>query len=389
MDTTIVINPGSASKKYALYRGGKELLSAHYEHTSDGYGKCVEIGGTRQRCEDADATQYADALRDVLAFAVRERVIESATEVKRAGVRIVAPGTFFTKHRLVDHVYRNRLQEVCDAAPLHIPQQLAELAVASEVLPHTRMVGVSDSAFHITMEQNAHIYGIAKSDAQALDLYRFGYHGLSVGSVVRQISTSQGRMQHRMIVCHIGSGVSVTALRDGKTVDTTMGFGPTSGLMMGTRAGDIDASALLYLLKRHDGNLEVVERMVTTEGGLRGLLGNGDLRVALDRVERGNQDAQVAITRFINEIKKAIGAMTTVLRGVDMLVLTATAAERNPTVRALVCGGLDHLGIVLDADANDALEGRAGTISASSGSVPVQVVHTNEMAEIAHITSVF
>ena len=389
MDITLIVNPGSSSKKYALYEGAREVFSALYERTDKGFGKCLEVNKTRELCEDATEGQYEDALRDVLARARDAGVLSVSSRITRVGVRIVAPGSFFTTHRVIDSAYIRKLQSVRESAPLHVPHQLSELGVLREVFKDARIIGVSDSAFHATMPPHARRYSISKKDAELYDLYRFGYHGLSLASVVRQIGKDTGRVPGKMVICHIGSGISVTALQDGKSVDTTMGFAPTSGLIMGTRAGEIDPSALIYLFKQQKQQLDLTERTVSEAGGLEGLLGNGDLRVALDRMSKGDVDAKTAVHMYINGIRKAIGGMTAILGGLDMLVFTGTAPERNPLVRQLLTKHFEYMGAEIDADENERLGARAGVFSKESSKVIVAIVHTAELSEIAHVARIF
>ncbi len=388
MDTTLVINPGSSSKKYALFQGGKEVFSALYERTGDGFGRCVEVNGTRQRCEGATAPQYEEGLHDALTLAQTEKVITDTKSITRVGIRIVAPSTYFTKHRVVDEGYMKRLSALATAAPLHIPHQLSELKKIQATLPKTCIIGVSDSAFHTTMPAHARQYSIPKGDTTAFDIYRFGYHGLSVASIVRQVAQVEKKMPARMIVCHIGSGMSVTALKDGKSIETSMGFAPTSGLMMGARAGEVDPAALIYLFKQYGENIEKTELAVSQLGGLKGMLGNSDLRVALDRYVRKDPDALIAVSMYFEGIRKAIGAYTAVLGGLDMLVLTGTAPERNAQVRALITERFAYLGIQISERANDELTSKGGVLSAPKSPVVVRVAHTEEIAEIAAVTAV-
>lgn len=389
MDITLIVNPGSSSKKYALYEGAREVFSALYERTDKGFGKCLEVNKTRELCEDTTKGQYEDALLDVLARAKGLGILSDSSRITRVGVRIVAPGSFFTAHRVIDSAYIRKLQSVRESAPLHVPHQLSELGVLREVFKDARIIGVSDSAFHATMPPHARRYSISKKDAELYDLYRFGYHGLSLASVVRQIGKDTGRVPEKMVICHIGSGISVTALQDGKSIDTTMGFAPTSGLIMGTRAGEIDPSALIYLFKQQKQQLDLTERTVSEAGGLEGLLGNGDLRVALDRMSKGDVDAKTAVHMYINGIRKAIGGMTAVLGGLDMLVFTGTAPERNPLVRQLLTKHFEYMGAEIDTDENERLGARAGIFSKESSKVTVAIVHTAELNEIAHIARVF
>jgi acetate kinase len=385
MDTTLVINPGSASKKYALFRNGTQIFSAVFERVGKEYEKCVEVNGTRTRCEHIEPSTYEDALAEMLALAVREQVILSVTDIARAGIRIVCPGTFFTQHRAIDALFQTKLRTMEDAAPLHIPHIITELDTLARVLPTVLTIGVSDSAFHTTIPEFAQRYSIRAEDTETLDIHRFGYHGLSVGSVVHSITIKEGVFPKRAIVCHTGSGVSVTALTEGKSFDTTMGFSPTSGLMMNSRAGDLDVGALLYIMRKKDMSVLDAEQYVSEEGGLRGMLGQSDLRIALDRMARGERDATAAVQLFIHYLKKAIGAYVAVLGGIDLLILTGTVAERNPTVRALLCTGLEGVGIPLDHSRNESVTNGEGIISTPKSTARIIVTHTNEMGEIARV----
>lgn len=389
MDTTLIINTGSSSKKYALYQDGRVVFTVMYEHTSDGFGKCVSENTEQKRCEVSDACVYNEALREVCATVIAKGYIQRIEDISRVGVRVVAPGTFFTANRVIDNGYMVRLREASVFAPLHIPHQIAEIECVQQLLPHSRVIGISDSAFHSTMVGHARHYSIPRKEAERHDIYRFGYHGLSVASVVRQVTDERGRVPERAIVCHVGSGVSVTALKHGKSIDTTMGFAPTSGLMMGTRGADIDVATLFYMVARHGGDISSVENILNEESGLKGLIGSGDLRVALDRRARGDVQGILAVTMYIEGIRKAIGAFTAVLGGLDMLILTATAPERNAEVRALLTERFEYLGICIDIQKNETQGNRAGVISTPHSRVEVRVVHTDEMGEMARIAKVF
>lgn len=385
MDTTLVINPGSSSKKYALFSGERELLSVLFEHTEEGYGRCIEVNRKRERCESIEERAYEDALDEVITIAKREGVLSHHQEISGVGIRVVSPGTYSAKHRIITSEYLEYLQALSVAAPLHVPHLLRELNALKRVLPDVQVVGVSDSAFHATLPESARRFSIPEKDAVTHDVYRFGYHGISVASCVRQVGERLGEIPKKMIVAHVGSGVSVTALRDGKSVETTMSFGPGDGLLMGTRAGDVSTSALIYLMRMKDLTPDSAEEYLNKEGGFRGLLGQNDLRVVLDRMSRGDATARVAVEMFVHNLKKAIGAFAAVLGGVDLIVLTATAAERNPVVRSLALSGLEHLGIILDRRENESLMGRPGIISREDSAASVLVLHTREMEEIARV----
>ncbi len=389
MDTTLAINPGSSSKKYALYQNGVLVFTLRFEKTGDGFGRCLEINGERKKCTDVSKKEYERALEAVLEAAKNERVIKSETDITRVGVRIVAPGTFFAEHRKIDPYFLEKLSGKEDAAPLHIPAIVDEITKVIELVPDALHVGVSDSAFHNTLPPHARAYSIPKADAKEFDVYRFGYHGLSVNSVVRSIKEEHNEVPERMIVCHLGSGASITAVKKGVSIDTTMGFSPASGLMMNTRSGDIDPGALLYLIEQKNLSGDKAHRYINKEGGLKGQLGNGDLRVAFDRVSKREVDAEDAVKMYVYRIQKQIGAMMAVLGGLDTLVFTATAPERNPLVRKLVCQNLEGLGIVLDEEVNEELTAQNGAISKEDSDVVVYVQQTNEMEMLASVAVSF
>lgn len=389
MDVTLVVNPGSASKKYSFFKEGRQIFSLLFEHVGDGYGKCVEINETRQKCESIRENTFESSVEETIAIAIAEGIIKNVDEISCVGIRVVAPGTFFESHRIVDDLYVRNLKKMEDAAPLHIPHTLHEITMLKKFLPTVRCIGVSDSAFHSSIPEYARRYSISRVDREKFDIYRFGYHGLSVRSVVEQSEIMTGEPSKRIIVCHIGSGVSITAVREGKSVETTMGFSPTSGLMMNSRSGDFDSGALLYLMKKKNLTIHDAETYITKQGGFVGLLGQGDLRIALDKSTKGDTEAQIAVDSFIHTIRKAIGAYIAVLGGIDLLILTATAAERNSYVRELVCQNLEDLGIIFDKKLNEECGGRSGILSHGKSAVKIMVVHTREMEQIAHVAEIF
>jgi acetate kinase len=346
----------------------------------------VEVNRIRSRCEDTDASVYEHALDELVKVAISEGVLTRAEDITRIGIRIVSPGAYFQEHRVIDGGYRERLSAMRDAAPLHIPHELEELDAALRLFPHACIVGASDSAFHRTMEEYAHLYGIPRADADAFEARRFGYHGLSVASVVRKLTGFISTLPERLIVCHIGSGVSVTAVREGTGADTTMGFGPASGLMMNTRAGDLDPAGLLYLMKKKDLDAEEMERYVSEESGLKGLVGASDLRVLIEKRERGDRIAAAAFTKYVAGIAKAAAGMAVTLGGVDAIVLTGTVSERNAMVRGSLAHLLSPLGLHLDEELNEALMEREGKVSVEGSPIALYVVRTDEMGEIVRVT---
>jgi acetate kinase len=389
MDTTLTINPGSSSKKYAFFRNGVEVYSVRFEHTTEGFGKCVTVGSEHQRCEAVPGTAYERGLDECLELALKAKVIRKVEEITHVGIRVVAPHPFCTTHRVIDTHFLNVLESLKTIAPLHVPFLLEELHAAAELLPHAQHIAVSDSAFHTNMPPHASLYSIPDQDREQYHVYRYGYHGLSVASVVREVVELHGETPSRLLVVHVGSGVSVTAVANGKSIDTTMGFSPASGLLMGSRGGDIDAAALLHIAKSMNLSLENTETYLNTSTGLTGLIGTSDLRVLLDRAKRGEYKAQRALHAFVYHIHKAMHAYLGILGGVDAVVLTATAAERNQTVRSLIMDAFAYCGCELDTIRNETLYERAGKISTEESTIAVYVIPTKEMDEIARIAESF
>ncbi len=387
MAVTFIVNPGSSSKKYALYSGTRLLLAAHIEKAEQGTILCTMADGTQDRCQMIGDNTYDTSLLDFLERALNEKVIASTTDITTVGVRVVAPGTAFAAHRRIDDTFMRELAHTAHRAPLHVPHTERELTVLRQALPHAVFVAASDSAFHRTMPAKAREYSIAALDAKALDLFRFGYHGLSVSGAVRRLSTMPGVKTERVIVCHLGSGVSVTAVRAGVSIDTTMGYAPGSGLVMGSRAGDLDAGALLALMEERRFKVVDAQTYLQTKGGLKGFAGEADLRYLLEERAKGNANATLAVDSFTYGVQKAIGAFVAVLGGLDTLVFTATAGERSPILRSLITLPLRELGITLDADKNDALVSKDGLVSGQDSKVAVVVVQSEEAAEILRVAN--
>lgn len=388
MGATLAVNPGSSSKKYALYESGRLLCNVQFEKKSDDFEMCTEIDGERQRCEEVIESRFESSIAEALS------VFESKCGIKkenihRIGIRTVAPGTFFQSDHSIDDLFIRKLEDMCSTAPLHTPLILREIKEIKKIFSQANLIAVSDSAFHSTIPEHARMYSISINDAKEHDIFRFGYHGLSVGSLREGIELQLGNIPPCVIVCHVGSGVSVTALKDGKSIDTSMGFSPVGGLMMGTRAGDLDIGALIYLMKVMDMSVDKAERYVNTTGGFLGITGSNDMRVVFDRMHKGDQKADVALKLFFYVLQKEIGASMTALGGLDALVLTATAAERNPLVRSMIVRGLEGLGILIDEKENDLCISRNGIISSADSAVKILVQKTNEMKEIAKIAENF
>jgi acetate kinase len=382
MAFTLVINPGSSSKKFALYKDTTLLIDAYVERSRDGFEMCTAVSGMQQRCELLPKSSYAESLRLFLDLAEERTELESKDAVVTIALRVVAPGTYFQHHRIVDTTYIESLTKAISSAPLHIPHVMQEILAVRSFLPHATIVAVSDSAFHVSLPRVARQYSLPAAEMRNADIYHFGYHGISVASVMRRAANFSKRSMSRVIVCHIGSGVSITAIQDGKSIDTTMGYAPGSGLIMGSRSGDVPADALLALMSAKNLSPNEARNYLQTEGGLLAIGGESDLRLLLEGRARGEVAATEAIESFVYTIKKAIGSYVAILGGVDSLIFTATAGERSSILRALITEGLGALGITIDAEKNDECVSRDTCISSASAPTEVLVIKTNEAEEL-------
>lgn len=390
MGTTLVVNPGSSSKKYALYEDGERKLDVRFEETNTGFEICTHVAGTQQVCEPVKendfSTSFSRVVEEVNGYLMRTSV---GKKLDTVAVRIVAPGTFFQKHAELDDNYLQQLKQRESAAPLHIPVILQEIRRIQKHFPGVRIIAASDSAFHSELPPKAREYSIQRDDVDAFDIHRFGYHGLSIASVVRRIHPLIGQDPERLIVCHIGNGVSVSAVKNGKSVETTMGFSPSTGLPMGSRAGDLDAAAMIELMRVKGLRPRDAEMYINTQGGLSGMAADSDIRHLLDRRSQNDPAAKDALDAFTYAIQKAIAAQTVALGGLDVLALTATAAVRSSELRSLITNGLTHLGVHMSTDRNDLQVGKDGVISVRKSPVKVVVMRTDEMGEMAHVVSQF
>jgi len=389
MGITLIVNPGSSSKKFALYSDSVRILDAYVESDADGYNMCTLVKGVQQHCSPVNRHRFHESMIDFIDDAIDIGVIKDKTEIDKVAVRVVAPGTFFQVHREIDNQYLIKLKEKESVAPLHIPNLLKEINVIKDNLPHSKIIAVSDTEFHKTIPDFIRRYSLPDEEMNKYDIKRFGYHGLSVSSVIRRIHAVTGIEPKKAIVCHIGSGVSVTAVKDYKSYDTTMGFAPGDGLIMRSRAGDLDAGALLSLMQIKNLKPIDAQNYIQTHGGLFGLTGEVDLRILLERRVQGDAVAKSGIDSFIYQIQKAIGGYMAILGGLDLLVFTATASERSPVLRTLVTNELLGLGIALDSEKNELCIGRDGVISPMKPKIKVAVIKTDESDEMFRVSQTF
>jgi len=388
MAITLIINTGSTSKKYALYDQRKVVLEFRYERTASGYEVCTKNATGAQSSAGITQTDFSASLTQVVP-AINEYLAEHTKVLDSICVRVVAPGTPFQQHQVIDAAYRAALRQAELTSPLHVPTTLQEIHAAKLAFPAATIVAASDSAFHDTMPERSREFSIDRSDAELYDVHRFGCHGLSVASIVRRVHPVTGLNPERVVVVHVGGGVSVTALHKNVSIDTSIGYASASGLPMGTRAGELDAGALLRLMRSKNLRPSEAEMYLYTKGGLAGLADDGDIRRLLDRRSKGDAVATAALDLFVYHIQKMIAAMTVPLGGLDLLVLTGTACSRSAELRTLILSGLSHLGVAIDSDRNETLVNADGLFNKKDAAVKVAAIRTDEMGEMVYVAEQF
>lgn len=357
----LAINIGSTSKRYTLFKDTTSVW--HYYMPSN------------------HAHFLTSAQHSIQVLQEEKNILPS--HITALAFRVVAPGTYFTKHRIITPYYCSRLRKISMLVPVHTPVLIKEIEQFRRLLPDTRFIGISDSAFHVTLPQQAKLYGLPPTLAKKLDIYRFGYHGISVESVMRRLhSWPSFRVPERVIICHLGGGSSVTAVKSGVSIDTSMGFTPLEGPPMSSRSGTLDPAAVVYSAQKLNFTPDQMLNFLTTQCGFTGLADTSNMQAVIQRAEQGDAQAESALKLFVYCLIKYIGAYSAALGGLDCLVFTGTIGERSPVIRERICLQLHHMGIALHTTENNACTTGDGIISASNSCVTLAVVSTDEMNEI-------
>lgn len=384
MGVILVANPGSSSRKYALYHDDlSEIAQLHFE-LADHHVVCTLHSGDEARQIPADIEKVEDASQVLTDILLREKLLSGDEQIERIGLRVVAPGSFFTKDHTIDDDVIRELESVEPLAPLHIAATLHEARTLRQTYPNVRIVGVSDSAFHLKKPNYAWNYGIKLEDADRFEIKRYGYHGISVAASINALWSS-GKLPPKVVVCHLGSGSSVTAVFHGRSIDTTMGFSPNEGALMATRSGNFSVDAARVLKDKLQLDDAALDHYLNTQGGLVGIGGSNDIRELIEREADGDHIAHLALTTLIHTIHKAIGSMIVAMNGCDLIVFTGTVGERSSILRKRITAHLEFMDFILDGDANEATTTptKLTLISQQAKSRPIAVIPTDEAKEIA------
>jgi len=397
----LVLNCGSSSVKFQLVETDGASSSAGTDRAL-ARGLVENIGGTailRYEAEGrtavketAEILEHKIAVERVLALLAREDtgVIKDRAEIDAVGHRMVHGGEHFKTSVLIDDAVLRAIEECFDIAPLHNPPNVKGYRAARDLLRDVPHVAVFDTAFHQTMEPVAFLYALPYVLYQRHAIRRYGFHGTSHRFVSRRSSEMLGRPDDpalRVITCHLGNGCSVAAIRGGRSVDTSMGFTPLEGLVMGSRSGDLDPAILLHVMAKEELGAAELNALLNKHSGLIGLSGlSNDMRKLLEAEANGNERAKLAVDVFCYRLRKYVAAYVGVLGGLDALVFTGGIGENAPAVRARAVAGLHAMGIAVDPARNEAARGREAEIAPEGNACHVQVIPTNEELLIARDT---
>lgn len=388
MDKILVLNSGSSSLKYQLFNvdGDKyEVLAKGLAERIgiDGSFVSIKIGDGEKIVKEVALPTHQEAIKEVFALLLNG-VIKSMDELSGVGHRAVHGGEYFNQSVLINNEVIARIEELCSLAPLHNPASLLGIRAIQALLPDVPQVAVFDTAFHQTMKPEAYMYALPLEQYKKYKIRRYGMHGTSHLFVSREAAKLIGK-EGNIITCHIGNGASISAVKNGECQDTSMGFTPLAGVVMGTRSGDLDPIIPLYIMKSQNKTVDEVDNLLNKQSGMFGLCGYSDNRDVEAKYLAGDPDAITAMQVYTYAIVKYIGAYTAALGGADAIVFTGGVGENGSMVRKMICDRLAFMGIELDEEANNT-RGKTIEISKPGSKVRVFVIPTNEELVIAQDT---
>lgn len=387
----LILNSGSSSIKFQLRDSATDqvLCKGLLERIGEPESRVKVTAGERVVEKNLALSDHAAALQFLLSALLDSglNVLGSLSEIEAVGHRVVHGGELYWESVLIDDYAIKTIHLLSNLAPLHNPPNLKGIEACRAIMPEVPQVAVFDTAFYHSLPPKAYMYPLPRALYERYQIRRYGFHGTSHCYVSRRALALSGLTDEpsRIITAHLGNGCSITALRDGKAVDTSMGFTPLSGLVMGTRPGDIDASLPLYLLEKGMSPDEV-QQILQKKSGLLGLSDlSNDMRTLLENAPT-NPKAQLAVDVFCYRLKKYIGSYSAVLGGLDVLAFTGGIGENAATIRALTCADMEYLGIEVDTELNNSGSGKESLISTENSKVKVYVIPTDEELMIGEET---
>ena len=382
----LVLNAGSSSLKCQYFIHEESIASLTLEKIGEEQSYATLCYGREKREEVLSLKDHHCAIKALFALLKRFHIITDVSELDAVGHRVVHGGSSFSQPTLINTEVITQIRSLIPLAPLHNPSNLEGIEVISAAYPGLKQVAVFDTAFHQSMPEYAAHYPLPSTLSKKAHIRRYGFHGTSHAYVAKEAA----RMLHRplealsLITLHLGNGASAAAIQAGKSIDTSMGFTPLEGLMMGTRCGDIDPAIIFYLARTQNMDYESIEKILNKESGLKGICGSNDMRIVIESARSGDEQSQLALAMYVYRIKKYIGAYTAALGDVDALVFTGGVGEHASYVRHKVCEGLaSTFGIRIDTQKNQQAESGHTAIHSEESNTAVLVIATNEELEIA------
>jgi len=386
----LVINCGSSSLKYQVLDMTTEsdLCSGVVERIGieGGFIK-HKFNGEKTKIEQ-ELTNHNDAIALVVKTLTEgeTKVLESLDEIDVIGHRVVHGGEVYNESIIIDENVKAKVKELFDLAPLHNPANLMGIEACEKLMPGKKNVAVFDTAFHQTMPKASYIYSIPYEFYEKYGIRKYGFHGSSHRYIAGRTAEILEKpiTELNIVNCHLGNGASLCAIKEGVSVDTSMGFTPLEGLTMGTRAGDVDSSVIQFLMDKEGMSINEVMNILNKKSGILGISGvSSDCRDVEIAAENGNELAQLALDKLSYQVKRYLGAYMAVMDGVDAITFTGGIGEMGAEIREAICANLEHLGIELDKDTNKKIRGKEAIISTPNSKIKVMVVPTNEELMIA------
>lgn len=390
--TVLVINSGSSSIKYQLVdpETGEAIAKGLVERIGDPVGKIKHTHGDDVTIEEIPIADHEVGMREVLRLFDDKGPKLAEVGIVAVGHRIVQGGKYFDGPAVINDEVRNLIEELCPMAPLHNPAHLKGIDVARELMPEIPHVAVFDTAFFQALPEKAYTYALNAEVAEKYAVRRYGAHGTSHQFVSREVAKYLGRDDLKQIVMHLGNGASVSAVLNGKPIDTSMGLTPLEGLMMGTRTGDIDPAVVFHLARQGGMTIDEIDTLFNKQSGMKGLTGESDMRSVWEMIfndddKEAQHKARVAMDVYINRLLKYVGSYTAELGGLDVITFTAGIGENDWDVRKELAQALEPFGVKIDLAANDGRIGEPRVISTPDSTVTLLVYPTNEEFAIARL----
>lgn len=383
----LVINSGSSSIKYQLIEMPSQdvICSGMAERIGLDNAK-LHFKSEINKIEKVDSIPNHTVGLEKIAGMLMDStigVIKNENEIHAVGHRVVHGGSEFSETTIINQSVKDKIKEFFELAPLHNPPNYEGIEVSEKIFPSAKQIAVFDTAFHQSIPIEAYKYAIPNELLDEHKIRLYGFHGTSHKYVSEKAMETCPNRTSKLITVHLGNGCSITAVKDGKSIDHSLGFGPMNGLIMGTRSGDIDQSVIFYLVNSLGYSLEKVETMLQKKSGMLGLTGYSDLRDIESAAEKGDENCQLALNMFAYRVKKYIGSYASAMNGLDGIVFTAGVGENSILIRKMICDDMDYLGIKMDLEANDVKARKIIDVGATDSKVKILVIPTNEEIEIA------